>query len=165
MAGRGSHDTHRLHLARHGAGFRDSHVERFRQCCRARYAGPRRRRRQSVAATRARIIGLTRTWPHVPLGICACYASALSDQVESPDRKEFAPIQKLGACPCRKSGSTFPGHALIAHDQRPIDLVARPRGIGRRNAEVPHRRIEQIGVVQRRTTPAGHDVGQGIITG
>src|SRR5580693_6574618 len=38
--------------------------------------------------------------------------SALSDQVESPDRKEFAPIQKLGACPCRKSGSTFPGHAL-----------------------------------------------------
>jgi hypothetical protein len=24
------------------------------------------------------------------------FASALSDQVESPDRKEFAPIQKLG---------------------------------------------------------------------
>src|SRR5580693_5621119 len=29
--------------------------------------------------------------------------SALSDRVESPDRKEFAPIQKFGACPCRKS--------------------------------------------------------------
>jgi hypothetical protein len=44
----------------------------------------------------------------------AALISALSDQVESPDRKEFAPIQKLGAWPCRKSGSTFPGHALAS---------------------------------------------------
>jgi hypothetical protein len=40
--------------------------------------------------------------------------SAYSDQVESPDRKEYAPTQHVGACPCRKSGPTFPGHALTA---------------------------------------------------
>src|SRR5580693_875449 len=37
---------------------------------------------------------------------------AYSNQVESPDRREYAPIHERGACPCRKSGSTFPGHAL-----------------------------------------------------
>jgi hypothetical protein len=52
-----------------------------------------------------------KSWRRRCIGKIA-FASALSDQVELPDRKEFAPIQKLGACPCRKSGSTFPGHAL-----------------------------------------------------
>ncbi len=32
-----------------------------------------------------------------------------------PIDQEYAPIQKLGACPCRKSGPTFPGHALEAN--------------------------------------------------
>src|SRR5450631_631792 len=39
-------------------------------------------------------------------------ASALPDHVESRDRKGIAQIQRVGACPCRKSRATFSGHAL-----------------------------------------------------
>jgi hypothetical protein len=74
---------------------------------------------QRAAVTSASAGTLWLTYRRVDL------SSALSDQVESPDRKEFAPIQKRGACPCRKSGSTFPGHALA----RQTKSVAISRGI------------------------------------
>ena len=38
--------------------------------------------------------------------------SALSAQVESPERKEIAPDQQAGACSFRQSRATLPEHAL-----------------------------------------------------
>ena len=39
-------------------------------------------------------------------------ARTLPDHVESRDRKGIAQIQRVGACPYRKSRATFSGHAL-----------------------------------------------------
>jgi hypothetical protein len=52
-------------------------------------------------------------------------ASALPDHVESRDRKGIAQIQRVGACPCRKSRATFSGHALAAISARSAPGQAR----------------------------------------
>jgi hypothetical protein len=85
-------------------------------------------------------------------GLKGTAASALSDQVESPDRKEFAPIQKLGACPCRKSGSIFPGHALGATPHVAASLEFRSTVSPRRRHDLRRRYHPAITTAASRAT-------------